>query len=262
MSMSALKCIVVNPASGVAPSASVIFAHGLGDTSAGWIDVCQMLSRRPALSHVRFVLPTAPVQPVALNFGMKMTSWFDIHTLDDIQGKEDEVGLLASLEAIKALAAAEEQGTGQDAPHGTKIARDRIVYGGFSQGAALSYLAGLSSISLEKRPVAGFIALSGWLPLRAKVQGWFKDASAAPQLPVFHGHGDADPVVQYAFGQRSVEFLREGLCLGPFRQIGDGANKGKYTGVDFHTYKHMAHSACMEEVDALASWLEKVVPKQ
>ncbi len=102
-----LKCLVVQPASGSAPTASVIFAHGeslrrhlchdcpgtrqlksshslpfpphtgLGDSGAGWYDVAQMLSRRPGLAHVRFILPNAPIVPVTLNMGMKMPSWFD-----------------------------------------------------------------------------------------------------------------------------------------------------------------------------------------
>jgi lysophospholipase-2 len=69
---SLLKTIVLPPASGSAPTATLIFAHGLGDSGAGWYDVAQMLSRRPALKHVRFVLPNAPVQPVSLNMGMKV----------------------------------------------------------------------------------------------------------------------------------------------------------------------------------------------
>lgn len=72
-----LKTIVVPPASGKRATATLIFAHGLGDTGAGWYDVAQMLSARPALQHVRFVLPNAPVVPVSLNMGMKMPSWFD-----------------------------------------------------------------------------------------------------------------------------------------------------------------------------------------
>lgn len=68
-----LKTIVMSPSSGVVPTATLIFAHGLGDTGAGWYDVAQMLSARPALRHMRFVLPNAPVQPVSLNFGQKVS---------------------------------------------------------------------------------------------------------------------------------------------------------------------------------------------
>lgn len=75
--MSVLKTLIINPRSGVKPTATLFFLHGLGDSSAGWSDVAQMLSQRATLSHVRFVLPNAPIQPVSLNMGMPMPSWFD-----------------------------------------------------------------------------------------------------------------------------------------------------------------------------------------
>lgn len=160
MTSNLLKTLVVPAASGKA-TASVIFAHGLGDSGLGWLDgecrfrakrapslrkkhahrsvpfrtlyaVAQMLSRRPSLRHVRFVLPNAPVQPVTLNMGMSMPSWFDITTLEDISGSEDEKGLLKSAGEIKKLVQAEVDGTG-DGLNGHKIPAERVVVGGFSQ---------------------------------------------------------------------------------------------------------------------------------
>jgi len=57
-------------------TATVIFAHGLGDTAAGWSPLAQSL--RSKYKHIKWVLPTAPTQPVSINMGMKMNSWFDI----------------------------------------------------------------------------------------------------------------------------------------------------------------------------------------
>ena len=73
----ALKTLIVPPTGGGFPSATVFLIHGLGDTAHGWLDVARMLGQQQALHHVRFVLPTAPVQPVTINMGMPMTSWFD-----------------------------------------------------------------------------------------------------------------------------------------------------------------------------------------
>lgn len=56
-------------------TASIIFAHGLGDSAAGWAPLAQALSRKPQFAHVRWVLPTAPVAPVTANGGYRMTSW-------------------------------------------------------------------------------------------------------------------------------------------------------------------------------------------
>jgi predicted esterase len=46
------------------------------------------------------------------------------------------------------------------------IEPERIVVAGFSQGAAMSLLVGLSS----ERKLAGIAALSGWMPLRGKIK--------------------------------------------------------------------------------------------
>jgi len=66
---------VVLPALGK-HTATVIFAHGLGDSAAGWVPLAREL--REKFKHVKWVLPTAPEQPVSINMGMRMTSWFDI----------------------------------------------------------------------------------------------------------------------------------------------------------------------------------------
>lgn len=84
-----------------------------------------MLSARPALKHVRFILPNAPVQPVTLNMGMSMPSWFDITSLEDVADSEDENGLLKSAGEIKKLVQSEVDNEG--------VPSNRVVVGGFSQ---------------------------------------------------------------------------------------------------------------------------------
>lgn len=86
--------------------------------------------------------------------------------------------------------------------------------------------------------------MSTWLPLRAKIPSMV--APHASSLPIFHGHGDADQIVQFAYGKRTVDFLRDGangLGMGEFKTEG-----GKAQGVRFEVYKRMQHSACPEEV--------------
>lgn len=48
-----------------------------------------MAALRPP--HVKVVCPTAEAIPVTLNAGYRMTSWFDLRTLD-ASGPEDEEG--------------------------------------------------------------------------------------------------------------------------------------------------------------------------
>lgn len=68
---------------------------------------------------------------------------------------EDEAGMLQSAAAINRLISTEVE-SGTDA--------SRIVLGGFSQGATMSLLSGLSG----HNRLAGIAVLSGWLPLRDK----------------------------------------------------------------------------------------------
>ena len=63
-----------------AHKATVIWLHGLGDSGDGFAPVAPQLNL-PAELGVRFVFPHAPVQPVTINGGMEMTSWFDIKAL-------------------------------------------------------------------------------------------------------------------------------------------------------------------------------------
>ena len=58
---------------------TLIFLHGLGDTSSGWLDV--FLDDHLMPSTCRVVFPLAPRKGVTVNSGYVMTSWFDIKTL-------------------------------------------------------------------------------------------------------------------------------------------------------------------------------------
>jgi lysophospholipase-1 len=84
-------------------------------------------------------------------------SRFDIKSFG-FDSSEDEKGMLATMSSINALVSAELSSTDLDA--------SRIVLGGFSQGATMSLLTGLSS----ERKLAGVVALSGWLPLKDKIK--------------------------------------------------------------------------------------------
>jgi phospholipase/carboxylesterase len=82
--------------------------------------------------------------------------------------------------------------------HGLGV--DRLVLGGFSQGAVMSY-----SLALGKgrpRPAA-IIAFSGFIP---EVPGFELDLSP-PLPPVAIGHGTHDPVIPVEWGRRARALL-------------------------------------------------------
>ncbi|MBA2349039.1 MAG: phospholipase [Solirubrobacterales bacterium] len=78
----------------------------------------------------------------------------------------------------------------------------RTVVGGFSQGTVMSYALGLGAG--RPRP-AGILALSGFVPT---VEGW--TAAVPAGLPVFVGHGSADPVIAVEFARGARTLLEAG----------------------------------------------------
>jgi phospholipase/carboxylesterase len=84
---------------------------------------------------------------------------------------------------------------------------DRIVLGGFSQGAVMSYALGLGAG--RPRPAA-LIALSGFIPV---VEGWEPDLEP-PFPPIAIAHGTQDPVIPVEFGRQAREVL-EGAGADP-----------------------------------------------
>lgn len=102
-------------------SASVVFMHGLGDSAEGFADVAEMLAQK--MPHVKFVLPTAPTNPVSLNGGMRMNSWYDIVGLDD-RASETCDGLEESCEIVRELLQKEND---------AGIPYHRMALAGFSQ---------------------------------------------------------------------------------------------------------------------------------
>ncbi|PKI83189.1 lysophospholipase [Malassezia vespertilionis] len=233
----ALKTLIVPPVGGGMPSATVFLLHGLGDTAQGWMDVARMLGQNQALQHVRFVLPTAPVQPVTVNMGMKMTSWFDLYSLTSMDEGEDEAGLMKSTEAIRGLVQEEINGTASQL-NGHKVPSSRIVVAGFSQGGAISLLTGLTSPA----KLAGVGALSTWLPMYAKVPAMRTQSD----FPIFQAHGTSDQIVDFKFGESTHKHLANDL----------GFNKL----AEFFPYEGMQHSASPQEIIDFGKWLERVLP--
>ena len=74
--------------------------HGLGDSAEGFADVAEMWARQ--LPYVKFVLPTAPTQPVTLNGGMPMPSWYDIEGLSE-RTNENCNGIVESQRTVERI---------------------------------------------------------------------------------------------------------------------------------------------------------------
>jgi len=85
---------------------------------------------------------------------------------------------------------------------GNDVPPQRLVLGGFSQGAVMTYALGLGAG--RPRPAA-LIALSGFVPA---VEGFELDLTP-PLPPVAIGHGTLDPVIPVEFGRAARALLEE-----------------------------------------------------
>ena len=119
--------IIIN--STEAPIGAVIFLHGLGADGFNLKDIFA----RPQFNKIRFILPHAPYQPVTINQGFEMRAWYDLYDLS-LKKDEDELGMERSSLIIQKLI--EEQIS-------LGIPSEKIIIGGFSQGAAMSFYLGL-----------------------------------------------------------------------------------------------------------------------
>ncbi len=208
------------------PVATLIVLHGLGADGTDFLPMCDELDLR-AVGPVRHVLPRAPMRPVTINNGHRMRAWYDILGTELGSGvkREDEPGLLESMRQVHALI---------DREVGLGVPAHRIVLAGFSQGCAMTLLAGLR----YPQRLAGLVGMSGYLPLAASTAAERHSANAG--VPVFIGHGRQDEMVPLARGAASRDALQ---ALGH--------------PVEWHDYP-MGHSVCVEEITALNQWLLRV----
>jgi len=105
----------------MAPTCSVVFLHGLGDSGSGWAS----LQSEAPVPWARWSFPDAPQQPVSCNMGMRMPSWFDIADLPltDRESAGRPRGIDAAVSMVHAMLK-QSEGLGYPA--------ERTVLGGFS----------------------------------------------------------------------------------------------------------------------------------
>ncbi len=217
-----LDCVEHNTGSN--PTHCVLWCHGLGADGHDFAPIVREL-RLPASLSVRFVFPHATIQPVTINGGMAMRSWYDILTPNLVK-REDEQGIRVSERAIQALIARE---------NARGIPTERIVLAGFSQGCAMTLHTGIRLTS----KLAGLMGLSGYLPLIDMADTERHSANA--DTPIFLAHGTQDPVVSLERAEASRAKL---VALG-------------YP-VQWHTYP-MQHSVCPQEIHDISRFLQSVL---
>ncbi|MGH8279363.1 MAG: alpha/beta hydrolase [Gammaproteobacteria bacterium] len=217
-----LDCVELQ--TGSAPTASVIWLHGLGADGHDFEPIVPEL-RLPASLPVRFVFPHAPVRPVTLNNGLPMRAWFDIVKIGAHQPR-DQAGMLASRAALEGLIARENR---------RGVPASRIVLAGFSQGGSVVLYTGLQ----YRERLAGVMALSTYLPVDEGME--FAVHSANATTPVFFGQGVQDPVVPLLLAEKTRWALTALGCK-----------------IEWHTYP-TPHSVHPAEIADIRAWLLSVL---
>ncbi|KAL3425494.1 acyl-protein thioesterase 1 [Phlyctema vagabunda] len=208
-------------------TATVIVAHGLGDSGAGWVSLAENWRRRQKFDEVKFIFPNAPTIPITVNFGMQMPGWYDITTMNDLRADQDEVGVLRSREYFNNLIKSEID---------AGIPSTRIVLGGFSQGGAMALFAGITS----PQKLGGIFGLSSYLLLHTKLKEYAAKENFNKETAIFMGHGDRDQVVRPEWGQMTAEILKK-----------EGWK------VNLKMYPGLQHSADPQEIDDLESYIKE-----
>lgn len=213
-----------------AHTATLIFLHGLGDSAnGGWRQTLPEL--QSAYPGLKVILPNAPTKPIDVNGGMRMQAWFNLKAFVTLETKVFDYAGLDEARATVESIVAEEVAAGTPA--------NRIILGGFSQGAAIAQYAGLQS----ETTLGGIFALSGYLPGFAHVPMSDFVQPANKETPLFIAHGEQDRVIVFPVGKKSALGIKE----------------VRPTNFDFKNYAGMGHHSSEAEMSDLTKWILKVL---
>ena len=210
---------------------------------------------------VVYAFPDAPSQPVSCNNGMVMPSWFDIKAIPVNENEPDDLaGIDESIASIHGLI--------DKVIADNNLKPENVVLGGFSQGGAMSLMAG----STYHAQLGGVVCLSGWLLRKSSnVAAW---SGPKASVPLFIGHGDADQVVLTSLGKEAADRIKAerdssaGSAGVTFKTVSSSAIRSS---APPHTLTHTAHTpltpqyageghgACDDELKDLAQFFNEVL---
>lgn len=125
-----------------------------------------------------------------------MPGWYDIKQFGNLNGDQDETGILKSRDYFLGLIKRETD---------DGIPSNRIVIGGFSQGGAMSLFTGLTCPT----QLGGIFCLSSYLLLHGKVRDLVPADNPNKNTPIFIGHGINDLLVLPRWGEMTADILKE-----------------------------------------------------
>jgi phospholipase/carboxylesterase len=165
----------------------LVLLHGYGAPGTDLVGLWRVM-RVPR--ELRFAFPEAPL--ALPGFGYEARAWWQIDitrfqrplSADELRARTSEkpAGLDFARERVVACLDTLQRELG--------VPPERIVLGGFSQGAMLACEVVLS----DPRPFAGLVMLSSTL---IHGEAWRERVAARGKLPVFQSHGESDPILPF-----------------------------------------------------------------
>lgn len=160
----------------------------------------------------------------------------------ELEEEEDEEGMRKTVAYIESLI---------DACVNKGVPPNRIILGGFSQGAAISLLTDLVSERYGGK-LAGIVSLMGYLPLAEgyKIQDLRAKCGLPPtqgEVSTFLARGKKDQLVPTRIWERTIKKMED-----------MGVNR---SAMEIHEYDDLGHSISGPVLRDLCEWMQRVVPK-
>ncbi|KAK7528742.1 Alpha/Beta hydrolase protein [Phyllosticta citriasiana] len=199
-------------------SHTVIFLHGRDSTAlefAGEFFESQA-SDDKTLQEIfpgfKWVFPASATRNSA-RFGVKMSQWFDIWSLENPEELKDiqKAGLSESISSVIEVIEFEA----------SLIGTEKIILAGISQGCATA----IHALLQGERRLGAFVGVCSWLPFQSEIhENEGSESNFALETPVLLAHSEDDDVVPIQNGERlSRGFIELGMS------------------VEWHTYKLGGH---------------------
>jgi len=222
-----------NPKTRPHHAGALIWLHGVGDSGAGfqWLR-CELTAL--GVKQVKVVLPDGPMRALQAAGGRKKRAWFGLESMPVSLEEPDDMcgdGLASSVAHVHELI---------DAQIADGLLAERIIVGGFSQGAAAAAWAAAEC----KHKLGGVVLWSGYAPRAQALERALRSSKSARGVPFIACHGDSDDKVKPECGAQLAATLEAAGVLLHTRTVFEG----------------LKHGCTREQIDQLAALVREVVP--